>query len=98
MIRSPLSVTMPGNTVWPIIGERGGIMTSASPELRLNSVSSTLAAFSSWRKARCMSAASAAAASASPRNEDVVARGDRARASAARRYAPSCTATSCRPG
>ncbi len=40
MIRSPLLVTMPGNTVWPIRPERGGITTSARPELRLNSVSS----------------------------------------------------------
>ena len=29
--RSPLSVTMPGNTGWPISGERGGTTTSATP-------------------------------------------------------------------
>ena len=37
--------------------ERGGITTSARPELRLNSVSATSAAASSARKARCLSAA-----------------------------------------
>ena len=48
---------MPGNTVWPIRAERGGITTSARPERRLNRVAVTSAAESSARKARCRSAA-----------------------------------------
>ena len=54
MIRSPLSVTMPGKTAWPIRAERGEISTSASPERALNSASSPLPAACSSRKARCM--------------------------------------------
>ena len=40
MMRSPLSVIMPGKTDVPIIRERGGMIISARPELRLNRVSS----------------------------------------------------------
>jgi len=42
--RSPLSVTMPGNTGLPIRPERGGITASASPESRVNRVSGLSAA------------------------------------------------------
>ena len=38
MTRSPLGVTIPGNTDWLIMPDRGGTTTSAKPELRLNSV------------------------------------------------------------
>ena len=39
MTRSPLSVTIPGNTVWPISRRSGaGSTTSASPDVRLKSV------------------------------------------------------------
>ena len=37
--RSPLSVTIPGNTVSPISAERGGTTTSARPDPRLTSAS-----------------------------------------------------------
>jgi hypothetical protein len=67
MTRSPLGVIMPGKTVCPTRPERGGITTSARPEVRLNSASATSPPPSSVRKARCCSAASAPAASAEPR-------------------------------
>ena len=45
--RSPLSVTMPGKTVSPIRAERGGTTTSATPIVRLKSVSG------SWSRSYC---------------------------------------------
>ncbi len=58
---------MPGKTGLPIRPERGGITTSASPESAVKSVSGPSAAASPDRKASVFSAASWAAASASPR-------------------------------
>ena len=54
MIRSPLSVTMPGKTACPISFERGETSTSARPERALNSASSPRPAACSSRNARCM--------------------------------------------
>ena len=40
-MRSPLSVTIPGNTASPTSPDRGGMTTSARPDARLKSVSAT---------------------------------------------------------
>ena len=45
--RSPLSVTMPGDTVSPTALERGGITTSATPYLRVKSASAV------WSSSYC---------------------------------------------